>query len=558
MSVGRSATGRRVVVVSGGGAGIGAAIAEDLGRSGAFVVTMDPMVTVDGSAPLEATDKTTADRIVAAGGTARASNTSVTDSDGVRALFTGLIDEFGSLDAVVNAGGILRPTGFAAGIEDDWAAVLGVHLDGYLNVLRAALPIMAEAGHGRVIGVTSGSGWRPANAGAYSCAKRAVAALTWQIGRAVPSGVTVNALSPIAATRMVTSATSRPGGQPAGGGSTGGLSLGSMPPPGHLGPIGAYLASEEFSWCSGQIVFSSGTEAAVLRSPRLLEVARSRNVQSLAGALETLIPVVFTSAETHQATTGATNPRFGAIYDEPAGGSGGGGRGRRGSCLIVTDDAAWGVALEEALGARGVACVGAGGSAGIATGFDAAAAHVAGAAEDGPLDAIIVALVGARRGGGSSPAGWQEILDDHAGITDAIRADAGWARAVSDYAATADRPVRVVTITEATSSAGRTRAQAAAQLARASQPATADRVAAFAISVESDEEADRRAAAELAAYLASGGNTTALAGAELAAGPGWLGLRSHPAPAGSISYGGPAVPDWLDGVLRQMVAGHAP
>src|SRR5579862_8922847 len=111
MSVNRSDSGKRVVVVTGGAAGIGAAIAEELGRGGAFVVTMDPMVTVDGSTPLEATDKTTADRIVAAGGTARASNTSVTDSDGVRALFTGLVSEFGSLDAVVNVGGITRPTG---------------------------------------------------------------------------------------------------------------------------------------------------------------------------------------------------------------------------------------------------------------------------------------------------------------------------------------------------------------------------------------------------------------------------------------------------------------
>jgi len=87
--------------------------------------------------------------------------------------------------------------------------VVSVHLDGYLNVLRSALPIMAAAGHGRILGVTSGSGWRPANAGAYSCAKRAVAALTWQVGCAAPSGVSVNALSPIAATRMVLGALAR-------------------------------------------------------------------------------------------------------------------------------------------------------------------------------------------------------------------------------------------------------------------------------------------------------------------------------------------------------------
>jgi NAD(P)-dependent dehydrogenase (short-subunit alcohol dehydrogenase family) len=110
----------RVVVVTGGAAGIGAAIAEELGRAGAFVVTVDPGLTLDGASRLDETaEPTTAERIVAAGGRARASNTSVTDAAAIRTLFTGLVDEFGSLDAVVNVAGISRPTGFALGKEDD-------------------------------------------------------------------------------------------------------------------------------------------------------------------------------------------------------------------------------------------------------------------------------------------------------------------------------------------------------------------------------------------------------------------------------------------------------
>jgi NAD(P)-dependent dehydrogenase (short-subunit alcohol dehydrogenase family) len=134
---------------------------------------------------------------------------SVTDGEAVHSLFRELVDEHGGLDAVVNVAGITRQTYFAQGTEEDWLAVLAVHLGGYLNVLDAALPLMAAAGHGSVLGVTSGSGWRAADAGAYSCAKRAVAALTWQLGRQAPPGVTINAMSPIAATRMVAAALGR-------------------------------------------------------------------------------------------------------------------------------------------------------------------------------------------------------------------------------------------------------------------------------------------------------------------------------------------------------------
>ena len=66
---------------------------------------------------------------------------------------------------MVNVAGISRPTSFAGGGEDDWRDVLAVHLDGYRNVLDAALPLMAAAGRGHVLGITSGSGWRPGRHG---------------------------------------------------------------------------------------------------------------------------------------------------------------------------------------------------------------------------------------------------------------------------------------------------------------------------------------------------------------------------------------------------------
>jgi NAD(P)-dependent dehydrogenase (short-subunit alcohol dehydrogenase family) len=174
-------------------------------------------------------------------GVARASSASVTDPGAVRALFAEVAGEFGGLDIVVSTAGILRFAPFLEASQDDWQAVLDVHLNGYLNVLAGALPVMAAAGHGRVVGVTSGAGLARAAADSahYSCAKRAVAAVTWQLAGLLPEGVTLNALSPLAATRMVT------GGRDPGrseGSDPAGLDLSAMPAPQDMAPAAAYLA----------------------------------------------------------------------------------------------------------------------------------------------------------------------------------------------------------------------------------------------------------------------------------------------------------------------------
>lgn len=553
---GQRGNGQRVAVVTGGAIGIGAAIAEELGRRGSYVVTMDPVVTLDGSPQAATTEATTAQRIVAAGGAARSSSTSVTDEDAVRSLFDELVEEFGALDVVVNVAGISRSTGFASGTDEDWARVLDVHLNGYLTVLRVALPLMAAAGHGRVLGVTSGSGWRAADAGSYACAKRAVAALTWQIGRATPPGVTVNALSPIAATRMVANALSRQAGAGDRSGKTpasGGVALTAAPPPEHLGPIGAYLASDDLAWCSGHVLFSNGAEISAVTSPQLLEAVRTSGVPSVAHVIDTAVPTAFAAAEAAQVSTGGSIPRLGAAFDPAAAGTS---TSRACRCAIVAHDPASTARLRAALGARGVDVVEVPGDApDIAAAGDALAT----AGADAPLDAVVVALAGmAVVHGGPSGAeeGWARILDEHAGIADAIRTDARWVRAVADRSGATQRPIRVVTLTDAATAGGRSRAMAAAQLARAAHTATDSRVDAFAIAVEAATDTAATAAAELAAHLVVSEAAASLSGAELVATSDWVGLRSHPNVAGTVAYGGPEVPEWLDRTVRRLVTGH--
>jgi NAD(P)-dependent dehydrogenase (short-subunit alcohol dehydrogenase family) len=538
---------QQVAVVTGGGGGIGAAIAEELGRGGWFVVTVDPLVTLDGTEQLPEPEETTAGRIVAAGGSARASSASVTDGEALRTLFQELVDERGGLDAVVNVAGITRQSYFAQGTEADFVALLSVHLGGYLNVLNAALPLMAEAGHGRILGVTSGSGWRAADAGGYSAAKRAVAALTWHLGRHAPHGVTVNAISPIASTRMVAAALerARQAGRAGGGG---GLTLDSMPGPEDLAPLGAYLVGRDAAWCSGQVLFAGGPEVAVVDQPRLIEVVRSADVKSLEAVLRAVIPRAFLSAEAGQATEGGSNPRFGSIFDETAPAEVASSDVK--SCAIVSDRPELAASVTAALEARSISCH----RVERAEGFDGAARALQALAEVArPIDAVVVALAGNETPASPGPE-WQQVLADHQGITDRLHADAAWARAAADYASGADRPVRLVTITDARSPAGRSRAQAAAQLARVAAGGTHGRLTAFAVGVEATAADAAHPSGELVGYLLANPETAALAGAELAVGDGWIGLRNHPRPIGTITYGGPAIPSWLDASLWEIVS----
>jgi NAD(P)-dependent dehydrogenase (short-subunit alcohol dehydrogenase family) len=532
----------RVAVVTGGGGGIGGEASLELARRGHTVVVMDPGDGVQGEPLGEPTAEEVAGRINAAGGRSIASKVSVTDRDGLRALFRSVVDDFGSLDIIVNAAGIVRFSRFVEASQDDWTFVFGVHFDGYLNVLSEALPIMSASGYGRIVAFTSGVGLaRTSGDGvAYGAAKRAVAALTWRLGTLLPEGISVNALSPIAATRMVREGLERAGVGPKG------LDLSNMPQPDHMAPAAAYLASEESGWASGQVVFSGGPELSVIGPSRLLEVVRSAGSQDFAAALGTIVPVVLGPAEAQQGTTGGSNPRYGNVFDTvPKADIGGAG----GNAVFVGRDKELVNALGRALRSWGrtLAVIDGGGS--DFTEAERLARQAATAQT--VIDSLIVEIPA---GDQDEPGdGWAGLVAAHRSVKPSWLAGMAWLRAAAQVFA--DHPIRVIFVTDATSVAGRTTAQTIAQSARSvSERPVGNGLEVAAVSVESGRDADLSPLAALVARLAVTKDALSLCGAELVVGEGWVGVRNHPGPIATVSFGSIEIPDWVDSALRSVVA----
>lgn len=248
----------KVCIVTGGGLGLGRAHSLELARNGATVIIADPGVNLDGSASTSSPADDVVAEILDAGGTARAVRVSVTDFDGVRQLIEDVVSEFGRLDVVVNNAGITRDRMIVNMAEQDWDDVIAVHVKGTFALTHHAgrfWRAQAKAGlkpSGRIINTTSGAGMQ-GNIGqaAYSTAKSAIAMLTITSAMEFAQyGITVNAISPVARTRMT-------------GAVDGFLSQDEAQgfdifDPGNSSPVVAYLASEESSWITGQVIRIDG------------------------------------------------------------------------------------------------------------------------------------------------------------------------------------------------------------------------------------------------------------------------------------------------------------
>jgi NAD(P)-dependent dehydrogenase (short-subunit alcohol dehydrogenase family) len=203
------------------------------------------------------------DEITAMGGEALANGSDVADFDSARQMIQQAIDTFGGLDVLVNNAGFLRDRMLVNAAEDEWDAVIRVHLKGHFATMRHAASYwrdQAKAGRtrqARIINTSSGAGLQGSIGQAtYSAAKAGIAGLTLvaaaELGR---YGVTVNALAPAARTRMTEAAFAETMAKPEDG-------FDAMDPT-NVAPLVAWLASEDSGDVTGRVIESEGGKLCV-------------------------------------------------------------------------------------------------------------------------------------------------------------------------------------------------------------------------------------------------------------------------------------------------------
>lgn len=255
----------RVVIVTGAGRGIGRGHALEFARQGAKVVVNDLGAEVDGTGGSTGPAGEVVEEIRGAGGEAVANGDDVSDWDGATRLVATAVEAFGGLDVLVNNAGILRDRMLVNMSQEEWDAVIRVHLRGTFAPMRMASAYWRERtksgldNDARIINTSSSSGiYGNVGQANYGAAKAGIAAMTIITSMELARyGVTVNAVAPTALTRMTENL---PGIQAAAVQTADGFDpLG----PDHIAPLVVWLGSAESRSVTGRVFNVRGGSISV-------------------------------------------------------------------------------------------------------------------------------------------------------------------------------------------------------------------------------------------------------------------------------------------------------